>query len=74
MTLQIGWCLAWMSNLEHWVWWLNPLLTLLAEVKVISNGTLVSYSQNRISVTSVTNHLVVNNFGLLLSLFLEMGG
>lgn len=63
-----------MSNLEHWVWWLNPLLTLLAEVKVISNGTLVSYSQNRISVTSVTNHLVVNNFGLLLSLFLEMGG
>lgn len=63
-----------MSYLEHGVWWLNSLFTLLAEVKFISDGTLVSYSQNRISSATVANDVAVNNFGLLFPLLLEMGG
>lgn len=63
-----------MSDFEHWIWWLHSLFAFLAEIKVISDGTLVSYSQNRISVASVADNLGVNNFGLLLSFLLEVTG
>jgi hypothetical protein len=72
LALQECWSLAWMSDLEHWVWWIHPIFALFAEVEVVSDSTLVSYSQNRISVAPVASDLWVNNFGLLLSPALEM--
>lgn len=74
LALQEGWSLARVSDLEHWVRWLDPLLTLSAEVEVISDGTFVSDTHNRVSVTPIADAVVVNNFGLLLSLLLEMCG
>jgi hypothetical protein len=73
LALQESWCLAWVSDLEHGIWWLNSFLALLTKIKIISDGTLVPYSLNRISVASITNHLWVNNFRLLFSLLLQMG-
>ena len=72
LALQESWRLAWVSDLEHWIWWLHSFLALLTEIKIISDGTLVPYSLNRISIASITNHLGVNNFGLLFSLLLEV--
>jgi hypothetical protein len=72
LALQESWSLAWMSDFEHWIWWLNPFLALFTEIKIISDGTLVPYSLNRISVASITNDFGVNNFGLLFSLLLEV--
>ena len=63
-----------MSDFEHWIWWFDSLFALLAEIKVISDSTLVSYTQNRISSTSIADDFGVNNFGLLLPLFLEVSG
>lgn len=44
LTLQECWGLTWVSDLEHWIWWLHSFLAFLAKVKVISDGTLVPYS------------------------------
>jgi hypothetical protein len=63
-----------MSDLEHWIWWLHPLFTLFAKIKVISDSTLVSYAQNRISVAAIANDFWVNNFSLLFSFLLEVAG
>jgi hypothetical protein len=68
------WSLAWVSDLEHWIWWLHPLFALFAEIKVISDSTLVSCSQNRISTASIAYDFGVNNFGLLFSFLLEVTG
>jgi hypothetical protein len=61
-----------MSDLEHWVWRLDPCFTLLAKIIILSDSTFVSNTDDRISIASVTDELVVDNVGLISFLFLKM--
>lgn len=61
-----------MSDLEHWVWWLKFLLTLFAKIIIWSDSTFESYSNDWISVATITYKFWVNNFCLISLLFLQM--
>jgi len=55
LSHEVGWSLARMSDLKHWVWWLNALLALLTQVVIRSNSALVSDTDDWISVATITN-------------------
>ena len=63
-----------MSDLEHWERRLDPHLTLLAEIVIWPDSTLVSDTDDGVSITAITSKLGVDHLGLLGSLFLKMLG
>lgn len=71
---EVSWSFAWVSDLKHWERRLDPHLTLLAEVVIWPDCTLVPDTDDRVGIAAITSKLGVDNFGLLGSLFLEMLG
>jgi len=61
-----------MSDLKHWVWWLNALLALLTQVVIWSNCALVSDTDDWVSVATITNSIWMNNCGLIRLFLLQM--
>ena len=71
---EVGRSFAWVSDLEHWERRLDPHLTLLAEIVIWPDSTLVSDTDDGVSITAITSKLGVDHLGLLGSLFLKMLG
>lgn len=61
-----------MSDLEHWIWRLNPALTFFAKIVFWSDCTLVSNTNNWISIASITDEVRMDNLGLIFSFLLKM--
>jgi hypothetical protein len=61
-----------MSDLKHWVWWLNSLLTLLTKVVIWSDCALVSDTDDWISVATITNQFWMDNSGLICLFLFQM--
>lgn len=59
--------LLWIPDLEEGVGMVRSRLAILAEVKVMANGALISDADDRLDLTAVAPHVLVDD--LLLSLF-----
>lgn len=66
-TIKSPWRLSWMSNFQHGVRTCLLLFALLTEVIVVSEGTLVSNSDDWLHVTPITSDVPVDDDGLLVS-------
>jgi len=69
---EVGWSFARMSDLKHWVWWLNALLAFLTQVVIWSNCALVSDTYDWIRVATITNSIWMNNCGLIRLFLFQM--
>lgn len=72
LSHKVSWSLAWMPDLQHWVRRLDSDLTLFTKVVIWSNSTLVSYTNNRVSPTPITDELWMDHLFLVSSLLLKM--
>jgi len=72
LSHEVSRSFAWMSDLEHRIWRLNPILAFLAKIVIWSDSTLVSNSNDWISTAPITDKLRVDNFSLIVSFFLKM--